>query len=62
MQNNKITVNYADIVAYSDNYIITVGNKRVNYNQILEVTNVPHSISKLARKYLVGNGVWFVTN
>lgn len=62
MNNQRKSINYADIVAYSDDYIILKGNRKIQYNEILEVKNVPHSISKLARKYLVSNGIWFVTN
>jgi hypothetical protein len=62
MNTKRKIINYADIVAYSDNYIIIRGNNKVPYNEILEVKNAPHSISKLARKYLVSNGIWLVTN
>lgn len=52
MTNNKIAVNYADIVAYADSYIIVKGNIRVNYSNILAVTWAPHSQSKLCREHM----------
>ena len=52
MTNNKITVIYADIVAYADTYIIVRGNIRVNYSNITAVTWAPHSQSKLCREHM----------
>lgn len=52
MENNDNTLQYSDIVAYSEQYLITKDKQKHYYHNIRVIEGVPHSPGKLYVKYI----------